>query len=167
MSLNYWAAINRLYGRNGVAQPSEGSDAFIFGADTLANLSAQNAVSLFKAKTGEDLLEQGAPGYLLQRQRAAKIFEENKTDLAAFESQAKMNLEQLRYQRTINQSGGFRNGIARNPFNMNMMRGPQNEGTKRFGNPNSNASAGGGGANLYNNDRAGIQPGIAQRPPGF
>lgn len=66
----------------------------------------------------------------------SKFMISNKKEVKALNEQISRGIKSQQRSRLGNQTGGVRNGVARNPFNMNMMKGPMNAAPKK---PNSPA----------------------------
>lgn len=124
---------------------SQNRDQALFQGGLEQATSRELIQGLFTEETGEAILSPGQPGYDAQRARLGGFIKERQKDIDTGLEQMRANTNQQRAQRLLNQTGGVRNGMARNPFNMNMLRGPQMDGAPARQAP-SGATGGGGPA---------------------
>jgi hypothetical protein len=96
-------------------------DEFLFGR----GMEQANQMEFIQGLFGEKILSENDPGYAAQRSRMGAFIRENQGEIDAKRAEMMAGVNQQRAQRLLNQTGGVRNGVARNPFNMNMLRGPQ------------------------------------------
>lgn len=92
-------------------------DAAIFDPSAVDTLTSIAAETNYFTETGErrpDINDAAATQAYLTR--LGKFRLENKVADAGFKSEAEKTLEQLRFQREMNATGGVRGGRSRNPF---------------------------------------------------
>lgn len=136
------------------------SDNYLFDEEFINDQSRMGVAELFKAEYGTDMLTKGQAGYDAQQQQVNALMLNKPNELKAIKSQAQMLTDQQRRGRLNNQTGGVRNGVARNPFNMNMMRGPLFFGDQKKA-PSAPVFSGPSGSGSKN--RSQISPRVEQR----
>lgn len=142
----------------GVGGTAGYGDEYLFAESggMMSEAIGQSTRNLFRQEFEEEMLNPGDPGYAAQRPKIDKFLKDSGAELRATNQQAQMGVEAQRRLRLGNQTGGLRNGIARNPFNMNMMRGPLSQplaAQRPTTNPAYLRPSGGGGG-----QRSDIQP---------
>lgn len=127
---------------SGVADRSPGNDDYLFSQGAMDDASRAAVAQQYKAEYGEDLLDESDAGFAAQKPRVFELLAKQENEIKAAKGVAQSGVESMRRSRLGNQTGGVRNGVARNPFNMNMMKGPMNTSPAK---PKAPAYIGGGG----------------------